>query len=201
MGADTREVFVVDSRTEVVNEITGVLKSHNYEVTTFTTNAACYRKLRHCECDLLICEVKMPGMDGIVWLKEVKRIMPYLPVLIITNYADIPMAIKVIKMGVADIIEKPLDRKLLLDSVESALQQYENIDPVLGKSFTQCERRVLKLILSGKSNKEIACLLHRSIRTVEEHRRKVMRKLGVNNVVDLVKKAANLNLPYEMSKI
>ena len=190
-----KHIFIVDDELEVLGSIEQTLESAGYEVSSFLRAAKCLEQLRQEECDLLITDVRMPGMDGIKLLTEAKRIMPYLPVLIITGYADIPMAVKAVKAGAIDFIEKPLNRKDLLLRVASALRQCDSLDPILGEAFTEVEARVLKLILSGKSNKEIAYILNRSTRTVEVHRSDIMRKLGVNNIVDLVKKAANLNIP------
>lgn len=189
-----RHIFVVDDEPDVIRSIEQTLESAGYEVSSFLRAARCLEQLRQDECDLLITDVKMPRMDGIKLLTKAKRIMPYLAVLIITGYADIPMAVKAVKAGAIDFIEKPLNKENLLRRVALALRECDSIDPILGEAFTKIETRVLKLVLSGKSSKEIAYILNRSTRTVEVHRRDIMRKLGVNNIVDLVKKAANLDL-------
>jgi len=136
----------------------------------------------------------MPEMDGMELLTKARRLAPWLPILVITGYGDIPMAVAAIKAGAVDFIEKPLDKKSFLWKVKSILQQSTVDDSYRGKSLTESEMRVLKLIISGKSNKEIAYILHRSIRTIEVHRGHLMHKLDVDNVVDLVKRAAMMGL-------
>ena len=133
-------------------------------------------------------------MDGIELLKEAKRITPWLPVLIITGYADIPMAVKAVKTGAEDFIEKPLSKKIFLEKVKSILKQSSIANSSLEKPLTESEMKVLRLILDSKSNTEIAYLLHRSVRTIEVHRNNLMHKFDVDNVVDLVKRAAMLGL-------
>jgi len=93
-----------------------------------------------------------------------------------------------------DFIEKPLDKKSFLWKVKSILQQNTFDDSYKGKPLTESEIIILKLLITGKSNKEIAYLLHRSVRTIEVHRSHLMRKLDVDNVVDLVKRAAMMGL-------
>jgi FixJ family two-component response regulator len=123
-------------------------------------------------------------------LHEVSRLYPWIPVVMMTAYADIPMSVRAVKAGAFDFIEKPVDEDNLLDVVESALLKDMDLhDPLVGKPLTRSERIVLCLILEGISNKRIAYILERSERTIEVHRGRVMRKLGVDNVVDLVKKA------------
>ncbi len=104
------------------------------------------------------------------------------------------MAVTAIKAGAVDFIEKPLDKKSFLWKVKSILQQNTFNDSYKGKPLTESEMIVLKLVITGKSNKEIAYLLHRSVRTIEVHRSHLMRKLDVDNIVDLVKRAAMMGL-------
>ena len=99
-----------------------------------------------------------------------------------------------VKTGAFDFIEKPVDEDNLLDVVESALLKDMDLnDPLVGKPLTRSERIVLCLILEGISNKRIAYILERSERTIEVHRSHIMRKLNVDNVVDLVKRASSLS--------
>ncbi|MFB0525702.1 MAG: LuxR C-terminal-related transcriptional regulator, partial [Phycisphaerae bacterium] len=88
------------------------------------------------------------------------------------------------KTGAVDFIEKPLEKQTLLSAVKFVLEPITTTDPLLRRGFTRAEMRVLRLILDGKSNKEAAYLLHRSISTIEVHRKHIMRKLGVDNIVD-----------------
>lgn len=116
-----------------------------------------------------------------------------LPVMI-NACGDISMAVRATKAGATDFIEKPLDRQSFLSAVQSALNQIAPVDRVAGKALTKTEMRVLSLILNGNGNKQTARILHRSVRTIEDHRCHIMRKLGVDNLVDLVKRAAVMGL-------
>ena len=189
-----RRIFLVDDEPAVLKSLARALCSRLYDVRTFNDADECLKQLRHSDCDLLITDVIMPGMDGIALLHQAKKISAFLPVLIITGYADIPLAVSAIKAGAVDFIEKPFDKKDLIKRVEDALTNHDQLDLTLGEGLTKVQKRVLKLILSAKSNKEIANILGRSVRTIEVHRGKIMRKLGVDNIVDLVMKASGKDL-------
>ncbi len=176
---------------EVLGEI---LKEFSPKVSCFTCAEDCLKQLDSQRCDLLITDVKMPGMDGIQLLGEIRRSAPWLPVLVITGYSNIPMAVRAVKAGAVDFVEKPLEKKRFLQQVKSILQKSSINDSYVGKPLTGREMRVLKLIISGKSNREIARLLHRSIRTIEVHRNHIMHKLAAENIVDLVKRTAMMGL-------
>jgi FixJ family two-component response regulator len=145
-------------------------------------------------CDLLITDVKMPGRDGIELLIAVKEVQPWLPVVVVTGFGDVPMAVRALKAGAADFIEKPLDRDILLNTIRSTARKSSAQSALLDHSLTKTEMKVLFHILEGKNNREVAHALNRSPRTVEVHRRHLMRKLHANNVVELVRRAADLHL-------
>jgi len=189
-----QHIFFVDDEPKVRQVVGETLEELGSTVSCFARAADCLEQLGSKRCDLLITDVKMPEMDGMELLAKARRLAPWLPILVITGYGDIPMAVAAIKAGAVDFIEKPLDKKSFLWKVKSILQQSTFDDSYRGKPLTESEMKVLKLIISGNSNKEIAYILHRSVRTIEVHRGHLMRKLNVDNVVDLVKRAAMMGL-------
>jgi len=189
-----QHVFFVDDKPKVCKMVGRTLEQAGFKVSCFDRAAECLKQLHSQKCDLLITDVKMPEMDGIELLTKVKRIIPSLPVLVITGYGDIPMAVEALKLGASDFIEKPLDRQSFLSTVESVLKRNTQNHPLVGKVLTKTEMEVLRLILEGKSTKEIAFLRHRSVRTIEDHHSRIMHKLGVDNLVDLVKQTAVVRL-------
>lgn len=164
------------------------------KVSCFARAIDCIEQLRSQTCDLLITDFKMPKMDGMELLTEAKRLAPWLPVLLVTGFGDIPLAVKAVKAGAADFVEKPLDRESFLRKVKSILQQNTCSDSLRGKPLTKTQMKVLKLVIDGKSSRQIAALLQRSVRTVEDHRRHIMRKLGVTNAMGLVRVSAQMDL-------
>jgi two-component system, LuxR family, response regulator FixJ len=193
-GIREQHVFLIDDEPEVSEVVKETLEGTHIKVTCFVCPTECLAQLRSRKCDLLITDLKMPEKDGLELLADVKQFAPWVPVLIITGYGDIPTAVKAIKGGAVDFIEKPLAKKTFLQKVRSILQESAPVDVSVGQPLTRAERSVLRLVIDGRSNREIADLLHRSVRTVEVHRAHIMRKLGVDNVVDLVKLGAAMGM-------
>jgi len=189
----TRHIFFVDDEASIRETVRKTLNGPDIDVSCFASANDCLKHLRSKKCDLLITDVRMPGMDGLELIGHARRIVPWIAVLVVSGYGDIPMAVRALKAGAADFLEKPLTKQGLLSAIESALAQ-NTPDPVAGKELTKAERRVLHFILEGKSNKETAEILHRSEKTIEVHRNHIMRKLGVDNIVALIKRAAAMGL-------
>jgi len=193
MRNDSRHIFFVDDELKVRQVVAETLEQLGARVTCFPCASDCIEQLSPQKCDLLITDLRLLEMDGIDLVRHVQRIAPYVPVLIVTGYGHIPTAVEAIKAGAADFIEKPLDKHSFVRKVKSLLPENGHHKHP-GKSLTQSEERVLKLVLNGKSNREIAHLLSRSQRTIEVHRAHVMHKLGVESLIDLVKRAAVMGL-------
>jgi len=187
-------IFFVDDEESVRKVVYRTLCELNVRVELLDSGRRCLESLRNRACDLLITDVKMPAMDGIELLRRAKTIAPWLPVLIVTGFGDIPLAVRAVKMGASDFVEKPLERDRFLAVVQGLLRRSSETDRMLGKTLTRSERNILGHILVGRSSKEIAGLLHRSIRTVELHRQHIMRKMGVSNVVELIHRTHDMGL-------
>jgi len=188
------DVFFVDDDAEIRELISEELKGIDCKVSCFANAADCLEQLGKQNCNLLITDVKMPGMDGLTLLSRARRVAPWVSVVVITGFGNIAMSVRALKSGAVDFIEKPLDRKAFLHKVKTILRQDDFVDIPAGHILTKVEKKVLKLILEGKGNKEMAYILGRAMRTVERHRSDIMHKFGVDNIVDLVKKTALINL-------
>ncbi len=188
------DVFFVDDDSGIRELIVEELEGINCNVSCFSNASDCLEKLGKQNCDLLITDVRMPGMDGMTLLSRVRRVAPWVPVMVITGFGDIPMSVRAIKLGAVDFVEKPLDRRNFLHKVETILEHEGFFDTPAGHNLTKVKKKVLKMILEGKGNKEMAYILGRALRTVERHRHDIMHKFGVDSIVDLVKKTALINL-------
>jgi two-component system response regulator FixJ len=187
-------IFVVDDEPRVLAVLRKTLERAGMTVRCFGGADDCLAGLEADRCDLLITDVKMPGKDGVELLMEAKRRLPWLPVLVITGFGDVPIAVKALKAGAVDFIEKPLDRDSFLETVRILLARTVADSILHGQSLTKTEMKVLRHVLEGKNSREIADALHRSCRTVEVHRRHVMQKLRAKNIVELLRQAARLRL-------
>jgi len=195
METGTQEhVFFVDDEPKVRRVVRKMLERAGIHVACFGTADECLSRLTSERCDLLITDVKMPGRDGIELLIAAKELQPWLPVITVTGFGNVPMAVQALKAGAVDFLEKPLDREVLLNTIRTIARKSTAQGTLLDHSLTRVEMKVLFHILEGKNNREVAYVLHRSPRTVEVHRRHVMRKLNADNVVELVRRAAQLRL-------
>ena len=189
------KVFIVDDEPAFCKVLKKILQEH-FEVCAYTNPAACLNEIKKSDCDLLIADYKMKKMNGIELLEKVKQFAPNMPVLIISGFGDIPAAVKAIKKGAFDFIQKPFSQELLLSEVTRILEKKLN-GPTIKAGITRLsksELHILKLILEGKSNKEIAFKLCRSRRTIEDHRCNIMKKLSADNIVELTKVGIQLGL-------
>lgn len=187
-------IFFVDDQSGIRRTVSDSLRTLDCKVTCFANAKDCLEELPGSNCNLLITDVRMPEMDGLTLLRKAKQIAPWASFMVITGYGDIPMAVRAMKLGAADFIEKPFDRNDFLRKVEKILTHDTFTTTQAGQPLTKTEKKILKLILDGKSNKEMAYNLQRCMRTVELHRSNIMHKFDVDNVVDLVKKAAPMDL-------
>lgn len=187
-------IFFVDDEPQVRMVVRKTLERVGVDVTCFPDADECLACLESVACDLVITDVKMPGKDGIELLTDVRKRRPCLPVIVVTGFGDVPMAVRAMKEGAADFIEKPLDREAFLQTVQGVLEQSAKRCGAVNHDLTKTEMRILDLILEGKNNREIAATLHRSPRTVEVHRSHVMRKMGASNIVELLRRAADMGL-------
>ena len=192
-NSNGRHIFFVDDEPNVRRVIGETLAQCGLKVGCFGRAEDCLDHLGDEECDLLITDLKMPEIDGLELMERLGLLAPWLPVLVITGYGDIPTAVEAMKAGAVDFIEKPLDKKSFVRKVQALLPKNGD-HKHLGNFLTPSEHRVLRLVLDGKSNKEIADLLNRSRRTIEVHRAHVMRKLGADSLVDLIKRTATMAL-------
>ncbi len=186
-------IYIVDDNPCICKEICELLSNLGYRVSYFADALSCLQQLYYQPCDLLITDYRMPEMDGLELMNEAKHLFPWLPVLIITGYGDVPTAVKAIKAGAFNFLEKPLDKDTLIKVIKSVLWEKHKIER-LNHSLTKMEKKVLMLILDGNNNEKCARLLNRSKRTIEVHRANIMKKFRVNNIVDLIKKSSLLNM-------
>jgi len=189
-----KHIFFLDDEPTIREVVRETLKDSGFKVSCFSNPTECLTQLHSKKCDLLITDLKMPEKDGFEILMDVQHKAPWIPVLVITGYGNIPTAVKAMKAGAVDFIEKPLGKEDFVRTIKSILKKNIFSPPNLGDTLTPNEMKILQLVIDGKNNKEIAIMLHRSIATVEWHRVHFMHKLGVNNLVDLVNRVTVMGL-------
>jgi len=149
----------------------------------------------------LLLDVRMPGMSGLELLEHLREQQMMPPTVIITGHGDVPMAVRAMKAGAIDFIEKPFNDEVLLDSIRRALAiEEQRRDMTAGvadvaerlSNLTPREHEVMHMVTEGMSNKEIANSLGVSAKTVEAHRARVMEKMQAGSLAELVRMAISV---------
>ncbi len=189
-------VFVVDDDQAIRNSLKWLIESVGMKVQTFTSADDFLGSYYPGRAGCLLLDVRMPGMSGLDLQAYLARREYRLPVIIITGHGDVSMAVKAMKAGAADFIEKPFDDEALLESIRNALQHDEKQRALRAQradiatrlvELTPREREVMNMVTEGKSNKEIAAALGVSAKTVEVHRARVMDKMRAESLAELVR--------------
>lgn len=196
-------VFVVDDDEHVRDSISALLQSAGFAVRTF----ASAKELLAAGTDqggCLIADIRMPEMDGLELQEEIVKRGYALSVIVITGHGDVPLAVRAMKAGAVDFIEKPFDDEFMLASVRRALdigrQRRNAAAEALAASrllalLTPRERNVLDQLVVGRSNKVAAYELGISPRTIEIHRAHIMDKMNARSLSDLVRISLAANRP------
>jgi FixJ family two-component response regulator len=151
----------------------------------------------------LVVDVRLPGMSGLELQAKLIQEGIKLPVIVITGHGDVPMAVQAMKMGALNFIEKPFRDQVLLDNIQKAIdfdakmrnEQTKNVESKIKlESLTPREREIIGLLVTGKPNKAIAFELGISQKTVDFHRANILKKMGVESVVGLVRLLGNAGI-------
>ena len=189
-------VFVVDDDPAIRESLRWLIESVGLNVKVFTTAHEFLDAYDPSLPGCLVLDILMPGMSVLDLQSELAARKVNIPILIITGHAEVPVAVRAMKAGALDFIEKPFSDQLLLDRIRRAIEkdtesrrthsQRAEVAARLAQ-LTPREREVMDLVIAGKANKVIASELGLSPKTVEVHRAHVMKKMQVDSLADLVR--------------
>jgi two-component system response regulator FixJ len=191
-------VYIVDDDEAVRDSLSILLESKGYRVRSFGSAPEFLAAAPSLPIGCLIVDIRMPEMDGLELQERLRVRALDFPLIVITGHADVPLAVRAMKAGAVDFIEKPFASETLLDSLDGALSRLASPserDPATDTAVAKLallssrEREVLEGLLAGLPNKSIAYDLAISPRTVEIHRARVMDKIGARSLSELIRLA------------
>lgn len=189
-------VYLVDDDPDMRDSLRWLLRTVGLNCLAFATAEEFLGGFRPDGPSCLVLDVRMPGTGGMDLFEEMNARGLAIPVLFITAYADVPMAVRALKSGACEFIEKPFNGQTLLEKVQRALlddarrlETEAEAGAVRSKlsTLTEKEREVLAMIRAGRANKEIAQRLELTPRAVELRRASLMKKLGVGSLPELLR--------------
>jgi two-component system response regulator FixJ len=192
---DDRLVYVVDDDEAVRDSLSALLEVKGFTVRAFGTALEFLAAAPTLRPGCLIADIRMPEMDGLALQQRLADPGSSFPLIVVTGHGDVPLAVRAMKAGAIDFIEKPFAAETILASTNAALQRLDQSepDPLAGAAagrvaeLTPREREVLDGLLAGLPNKSIAFDLAISPRTVEIHRARIMGKMAARSLSELVR--------------
>ena len=185
-------VFVVDNDEAIRDALGMLLRAAGQRVETFNSALTFLNDYRPSRSGCLVLDIRMPGMSGLDLQDELHKRRMTIPIIFLTGHGDVPMAVRALKKGAIDFIEKPLEEERLVLAVLNALrvdneqrrptQRQDDVSEELAArlaTLSERENDVLKRILDGQPTRQIAAALHISVKTIEFHRARIREKLGV----------------------
>jgi len=199
-------VFVIDDDASVRKSLSRLLRSAGYTAETFASAEEFLGREHFNGIGCLLLDVQMPGLTGMDLQEELNRADYHMPIIFITGHGNIPMSVEAMKKGAVDFLTKPFDDKELLQAIEKAIEkdtyaraEYDETLDIRKRIelLTSRELEVLRYVITGMLNKQIALKLDIAEKTVKVHRGRIMEKLCVDSVAELVRLAEKVGIKPE----
>jgi two-component system response regulator FixJ len=189
--ANERTVYVLDDDAAVLRSMARLLNSANFQPVTFNHPTEFLAAADTFGAGCVLLDVRLPGISGLDVQTQLKTMRPDLAVIVVTGQGDIQTAVRAMKAGAADFLEKPYSDEALLGSIEAAFGRATDLDIADAvrriARLSAREGEVLDGLLAGRPNKVIAYKLGISVRTVEVHRARMMERLGVRQFAEVIR--------------
>jgi FixJ family two-component response regulator len=197
-------IFIIDDDDSMRRSLRDLLQSLNYDVETFVSAEQFLARKPFHGIGCIILDVRMPGLSGLDLQERLIKAEHPMPIVFITGYGDLPMGVDAMKKGAVDFLPKPFDDEQLIMAVGLALEKGRKAWAEFNRlqSFREClktlsprEFDVFRQVITGKLNKQIAAALNIAEQTVKIHRARVMQKMKVDSLAELVRLAENAGIP------
>ena len=197
-------VFVIEDDPSMRRAVEDLVRSVRLQVRAFASPQEFMESSQRDVPGCLVLDVRLPGMSGLAFQKELVKEGVTLPVIFITGHGDIPMSVRAMKAGAIEFLTKPFHHQELLDAIHAAIERDRATrrETVLitelrnrYATLTERERHIMAFVVKGRANKQIAAELNLSEITVKVHRGQVMRKMMAESLPDLVRMADRLGAP------
>ena len=191
-------VFVIDDDPSVLKGLARLLKSLGFNAETFASAELFLGREHYDGVGCIVLDVRMPGLNGMDLQDELSRADYSMPIIFITGHGNIPMSVQAMKRGAVDFLTKPFDDEELLEAVKKAIERDGTAKAERAQvhgirrridMLTPREHEILRYVITGMLNKQIALKLDIAEKTVKVHRGRIMEKLCVDSVADLVRLA------------
>jgi len=188
-------VFVVDDDDAVRNSLKSLIESIGIQAETFNSVHSFLDNYNPSRQGCLVLDVRLPGMSGLELQEYLQRRGIHIPIIFLSGHSNVNIAVRTMKAGAVDFLEKPFDDQKLLDTIQKAIdleknarwqQQRHAMIMERIRCLSPREEEVLRLLIQGNSNKAIASKMQLSAKTIETHRAHIMQKLGVNSMAGLM---------------
>ncbi|MBS0207257.1 MAG: response regulator transcription factor [Planctomycetes bacterium] len=198
-------VYIVDDDPDMRESLEFLLQSLGIVTKAHASAGAFLAEFQTGSAGCLVCDVRMPDMSGLDLFEHLSAAGSQLPVILMTAYADVPMAIRALQAGAAEFIEKPFNAHQMLERIQRALAQDGERRAALSAweefgngmaELTDKERETLEMLMDGAAHKVIAARLDISERAVEMRRASVMKKLHVNSLAELIRRVTQYELLF-----
>jgi two-component system response regulator FixJ len=196
-------VFIVDDDPAVCRSTVTLLSAHGLESRCFASADEFLARFDAAAPGCVLLDLRLPGMTGEELLRALRKAHADIPVIIITGHGEVPVAVRTMKLGLVDFLQKPVDHETLIATVREALRQDEarrqretdqrHVAQRI-KRLTPRELELLGLLAQGRTSKEIAASLNVSAKTVDNHRAHLLTKLQASNVAELAAIAVRAGL-------
>jgi FixJ family two-component response regulator len=196
-------IYIIDDDLSVRRGLAIILAAEGYQVETFDSSEDFISSVSPDECGCILLDIFLSGESGLELQDIIKYRFPSLPIIYITGHGDVPMSVQALKKGALNFLQKPVDEKDLIISIDEAIRESVMLaaaakerDEIKSRfgSLTPRESAVFRLILTGMLNKQIAYELKIAEHTVKLHRGKITEKLGVKSVAEMVHLAEKIDI-------